>query len=682
MTTQLSPLTVQRFVDNNGNALAGGQLYTYKAGTSTPLATYTDSTGGTPNANPVVMNARGEANVWTSGGLAYKFVLKDSSGNLIWSVDNVTDGSVNSALAADLANTTDPTKGVTLVAQATKYVDLITQVNATGLPDGIVIIAKGRSAVGDGGGGIFRYISASVQTVDGGTVFAPSVGAGRLFRDGWTVLGFKGAVNVLWFGAAGDGVTDDSPAFQSAINCALSAGGALYVPAVSAFYLIANQLNINYNAADQGGIRIFGESPGAYYGTGGGSIINYTGAGGNAFSIVGQGVGVGGVNSGSPMSVEIDGITCNGNATCAGAVNIVRASFIRVTRCNFIGFSLASGGVITLNATGAANAFCGEVTIRDCHFSSSGRCVVLTGDSGGVDNVVRVTDCTMLDQLYGVTSDFGAAVPGTTNIQINGNHFEGTTYQDVYSQGAATGWVVSDNYFEQNNGANNLARVHFDGANNQGISVNGNTFSKSLAAAGTALVYAINANGIQVTENATAYGGSTDRFCVDLVVCTNAIAEVMQPPSGVAYPVRMNNFVISSGKVNDQFMLPIPTGAGRFVGISSGDGYPGGTVCTINSEYARNNANIRVNFNATITTKSGAGTSVLIGVLPYSNNGQDLYFPVYTANVTGTGPFYGVLPSGGVTATVYDGAGVAVNYQTACSVGSVFRAKFDYTTQG
>lgn len=90
MTTQLSPLPIQRFYDNNNFPLSGGQLYTYIAGTTTPQATYTDSTGVTPNANPVIMNARGEANVWLAPGQAYKFVLKDASFNTIWTVDQVT----------------------------------------------------------------------------------------------------------------------------------------------------------------------------------------------------------------------------------------------------------------------------------------------------------------------------------------------------------------------------------------------------------------------------------------------------------------------------------------------------------------------------------------------------------------------------------------------------------------
>lgn len=84
----IAPLPRQRFFDANGLPLAGGQLFTYLAGTTTPQATYTDSTGLTPNSNPVVLDADGYADVWL-GSAKYKFVLEDDLGNVLWTVDNI-----------------------------------------------------------------------------------------------------------------------------------------------------------------------------------------------------------------------------------------------------------------------------------------------------------------------------------------------------------------------------------------------------------------------------------------------------------------------------------------------------------------------------------------------------------------------------------------------------------------
>jgi len=84
----LTPIPKLQFFDANGNPLVGGKLYTYAAGTTTPLATYTDSTGASANTNPVILDSRGEANVWLEDA-QYKFVLQDANSALIWTVDNI-----------------------------------------------------------------------------------------------------------------------------------------------------------------------------------------------------------------------------------------------------------------------------------------------------------------------------------------------------------------------------------------------------------------------------------------------------------------------------------------------------------------------------------------------------------------------------------------------------------------
>lgn len=99
------------------------------------------------------------------------------------------------------------------------WVDTIAGFSATGVTDGTAIYFKGRDAVGDGGGGQFRYSAPSTQTADGVYVFAP-VGGGRLLRDGWTVLGFNGVTRAAWSGA--DTAADPTSAIQQLVN--VSAG--------------------------------------------------------------------------------------------------------------------------------------------------------------------------------------------------------------------------------------------------------------------------------------------------------------------------------------------------------------------------------------------------------------------------------------------------------------------------
>lgn len=84
----VTPTAKAQFIDAAGVPLAGGYLYTYAAGTTTPQATYTDSTASTANSNPIVLDSRGEANIWLSSA-EYKFKLTDANGTEIWTVDNI-----------------------------------------------------------------------------------------------------------------------------------------------------------------------------------------------------------------------------------------------------------------------------------------------------------------------------------------------------------------------------------------------------------------------------------------------------------------------------------------------------------------------------------------------------------------------------------------------------------------
>jgi hypothetical protein len=92
MTTFLTPSPKQQFFTAAGVPLVGGKVYTYAAGTSTPLATYQDSTGTVSNTNPIILDSRGECNLWLLPANAYKFILKDSTDALIWTVDNINLG--------------------------------------------------------------------------------------------------------------------------------------------------------------------------------------------------------------------------------------------------------------------------------------------------------------------------------------------------------------------------------------------------------------------------------------------------------------------------------------------------------------------------------------------------------------------------------------------------------------
>lgn len=83
--------------DSNGDPLSGGKLYTYEVGTTTNKTTYSDRILSTANANPVVLDSRGECVVYFSGTI--KFVLKTSADVEVWTMDNVAiDDAITSLL--------------------------------------------------------------------------------------------------------------------------------------------------------------------------------------------------------------------------------------------------------------------------------------------------------------------------------------------------------------------------------------------------------------------------------------------------------------------------------------------------------------------------------------------------------------------------------------------------------
>jgi|GEM_PF-7005091 len=93
---------------------------------------------------------------------------------------------------------------------------------------------------------------AAAQTVTGAKVFE----AGTFLDKGSQVF------NVRAFGAKGDGVTDDSAAFQAAVLAAMAGGGkrgcAVYVPASPQAYVIANTIFIP-DDAQAGALQIRGD---------------------------------------------------------------------------------------------------------------------------------------------------------------------------------------------------------------------------------------------------------------------------------------------------------------------------------------------------------------------------------------------------------------------------------------
>jgi hypothetical protein len=165
--------------DNTGLALAGGLVYTYAAGTTTPLATYTNQGGGTPNANPVVLDSSGRASIWLSS-VAYRIIVKTSGGTTITDDDNIIGSAAD--VLTQLANSANG-YGADLVGGGWRVVNNIAAVRALSKTGCGRAFALGGTTAGDGAGGPYYYVSTDTTSSDNGSTILLAADGGRWYLD-------------------------------------------------------------------------------------------------------------------------------------------------------------------------------------------------------------------------------------------------------------------------------------------------------------------------------------------------------------------------------------------------------------------------------------------------------------------------------------------------------------------
>jgi len=214
-------------LDDNGDPLSGGFVYTYVNGTTTDKATYTTATLAVENANPVVLDTRGEATIYLSG--IYTIVLKDSDDVQIWSLDNV-EGQGSTILDFVLLSEYDDIAAAVTSIGATETTLWIDEDQTM---DEDVTIPATLSVVGMNGSTITTTgwtftlngrCKASKAMFDGtGTIAINGqfeAGDYEVFSGTSAITFATGTIdkaNVRWFGAVGDGATDDYAEIVKAI---------------------------------------------------------------------------------------------------------------------------------------------------------------------------------------------------------------------------------------------------------------------------------------------------------------------------------------------------------------------------------------------------------------------------------------------------------------------------------
>lgn len=210
-TTILSPLPVQHFVDSNGNALVGGKLFTYAAGTTTKIPTYTDSTGDTPNTDPIILNSRGEANVWLPPQTLYKLILSPSTDtdpptNPIWTVDNINSSGGGSGGSTTFTTISALRSNTVSAANGSSTAVVQEYASGTFVGGGLFIINPSDSSSSD----------------NGGSIIVDAIGQ-RWYRETYSTY------HPVDFGADPTGGSDSTASLQACINAAFTAGGKILV---------------------------------------------------------------------------------------------------------------------------------------------------------------------------------------------------------------------------------------------------------------------------------------------------------------------------------------------------------------------------------------------------------------------------------------------------------------------
>jgi hypothetical protein len=269
MAVNLSPVggVAAQFLDISGNVLTGGKLLTYLAGTTTPAVTFTTSSGSIPQPNPIILNASGRVpgsgEIWLTDGISYKFVLTDSNDVLIATYDNIT------GINSNFVNFTSQTEIQIATAGQTVF-NLTTMQYQPGTNNLLVFV----DGVNQYEGSSYSFVETDEDTVT--FVSGLHVGAEVKFTTATPINTTTASasdtaytppfvdsvttnvqdklseiMSVKDFGAAGDGVTDDTTSIQNAIDSAISTGQKLYVPAGT--YLVTDELVAN------GSLKIFGD---------------------------------------------------------------------------------------------------------------------------------------------------------------------------------------------------------------------------------------------------------------------------------------------------------------------------------------------------------------------------------------------------------------------------------------
>jgi len=373
MTAQLAPTPVFKAFDNNGLPLAFGILTTYQAGTLLKQATYVDSTQTTQNTNPIILNFRGECELWLDPTLTYKFALTDQFGNTIpgWPVDGIQGGFTPSAIAASLIPT--PTDTWNLGSPTNSWAQLYLGANAAPVYDSVT-------------GNIGYYARTAAEIAAGVTPVNYSYAPGDIRRYGTNTA---------------PGTTDMTSAFQAAASC-----NAVVVLKADT-YLVAN-VTLTQSVLFQGqgfATVILDKATALTHGTYSQNIFTATAS---IDSIVFRDLTLDGACAGPSNALDSSEIAM---------VKITNTSNVTFERVKLTRYCGAFGGTVKAISASFWEAIvvqnAARTIFRDCLFTNNHYEMVLIWNAPGSNNEVLIDGC----------SEINTGTPDShTSFDLNGGH--------------------------------------------------------------------------------------------------------------------------------------------------------------------------------------------------------------------------------------------------------------------
>ena len=225
MSVNLSPIfNAVAQTTTQGLPLNAGLLYTYQAGSSTPLATYSDSAGTIANTNPITLGTDGRppSEIWLLSTYNYKFVLTDSLGSVIGTYDNVSG----------LSNYYGPSSGVVTSVTGTSPISVTSGSTPNVSFSGV--LPKANGGTGTATPPVAFYYQTGAQTIATATT---------------TVISYDTSVydtNSIWNSSTKAFVPNVAGYYQVNMSCTLSGTSAGYQTGAG---ISKNGTLVDYNVA-------------------------------------------------------------------------------------------------------------------------------------------------------------------------------------------------------------------------------------------------------------------------------------------------------------------------------------------------------------------------------------------------------------------------------------------------